>query len=58
MKITMRIVTHGYLRHDISAVDKSSSTQTNVNFNGLLILLELQICVRQEHLDKIVRKQA
>ena len=58
MKVKIRILTHGYLCHDIGAVDKSSSTQTNVNFNGLLILLELQICVRQEHLDKIVRKQA
>ena len=40
------------LRHNVGAIDKPSPAQTNINFNCLLVLLEFQVCVRQEHLEQ------
>ena len=40
------------LRHNVGAIDEPSPAQANINFNCLLVLLEFQVCVRQEHLEK------
>ena len=48
------------LRHNVGAIDEPSPAQTDINFNCLLVLLEFQVCVRQEHLEKervVIRKQ-
>ena len=40
------------LRHNVGAIDEPSPAQANINFNCLLVLLEFQVCVRQEHLEQ------